>query len=74
MSDLERRVAEAEGRLAEMGLAAHVEGAGTDGELAVIRLDHSLMSVLLGELRTSAVRVCKAAGFRYVAVELYSSA
>ncbi|UCC47464.1 MAG: ATP-dependent sacrificial sulfur transferase LarE [Gemmatimonadota bacterium] len=60
---------EAERRLAPYGIRAGVEGAGADGEVAVIRVA-SGAGRLVGELRAAAVEACRAAGFRYVTLAL----
>jgi hypothetical protein len=62
---------DAEARLAALGIAARVEGAGSDGEVAVIRPGREALEPLLEELRDAAVEACRAAGFRFVALELY---
>lgn len=65
------RAAEAERRLADLGIQASVESGGSGGEVAIIRPSEGVVAPLLGELRDSAVEQCRAAGFLYVALELY---
>jgi uncharacterized protein len=66
----DQRAPEAERRLAEIGIPVRVEDAGGDTELAVVHPNQThLPSALLGELRDRVVHECKAAGFRFVALE-----
>jgi len=65
------RAAEAERRLADLGIRASVESGGSGGEVAIIRPNEGTVAPLLGELRESAVEQCRAAGFLHVALELY---
>jgi uncharacterized protein len=62
--------AEAERRLAATGIRVTVEAAGSEGEVAVIRPGHDSFAPLLAELRTVVIDGCRAAGFRFVTVEL----
>jgi hypothetical protein len=71
MNPVGGRAAEAERRLAEIGIEARVLSAGAEHDVALIRSAESCLPELLGDLRCSAVEVCRAAGFRYVTVELY---
>jgi hypothetical protein len=65
------RAAEAERRLVEVGIQASVEGAGAEGEVAVIRPADGSLPALLGERRNAAIEECRAAGFSYVTLALY---
>ncbi len=62
--------AEAERRLAASGIRVTVEAAGRDSEVAVIRPAHDSFAPLLAELRSVVIDGCRAAGFRFVTVEL----
>jgi PP-loop superfamily ATP-utilizing enzyme len=64
------RTQEAERRLAEIGLDVRVDGAGSAGEVALIRAEEDQIGLLLSERRQAAIEACRAAGFRYVTLEL----
>lgn len=65
------RAAAAERALAELGFtAARVRVEGPDDEIAVITLPDDRWSDLLGDPRAEAVAGVRAAGFRYVALDL----
>lgn len=65
------RAGEAEGGLIELGIDARVEGAGTDGEIAVLVGDGDCLATLLVGAREAVVENCRAAGFRYAALGLF---
>lgn len=58
-------------RLARLGIEAVVETAGRAGDVAVIRVAETLIGELLGPRREDAVEAARAAGFRYVAMEIF---
>lgn len=65
------RAAAAERALAGLGFtAARVRAGGPDGEIAVVALPDDRWLDLLGDPRAEAVAGVRAAGFRYVALEL----
>jgi hypothetical protein len=67
------RAAEAERCLLDVGISATVESAGRENEVAVIRYRNPKDGgeTLGEEMRRISVACCTAAGFRYVALELY---
>ncbi len=80
MSIQRERAIQAEHRLAQLGIDVRVEAAGAKEEIAVIRPMGARGArgarrfdelVGLGELRDRVVGECRAAGFRYVALELF---
>jgi uncharacterized protein len=58
-------------RLARIGVEAVVETAGRAKDVALIRVDEPFAGELLGRRREKAVEAVRAAGFRYVALEIF---
>ncbi|MGD2151713.1 MAG: ATP-dependent sacrificial sulfur transferase LarE [Gemmatimonadales bacterium] len=65
------RTEEAEQGLLELGIGVRVEDGSADGQVAVLVGDGNSFAALLVSDRDAAVRSCRAAGFRHVALGLY---
>ncbi len=65
------RADEVERDLRRAGIEMRVEGAGADGEVAVLVGDGDSLAALLARDREAVVESCRLAGFRYAALGLY---
>ena len=65
------RCRQVERELGDLGIRARVESVGEGGAIALVRPEDGTVASLLADGREEVVDVCRAAGFRNAAVELF---